>query len=174
MRNPGGAWRDLSPPGNRLGVRWNETNSLFKLIIKRNGLDGLGLDLSRSVDLKVRLRQYEGGGGLQVAGPCAAICVRWIDAHSTSNRPTYIQNTIIHEMGHAFGLAATRHPDNSNIPMPAETYSLHGLHCHENTDGCNMYGTVRLSNTAYCDNCTQAVRGRMLTGLPREGDEAFS
>ncbi len=174
VRNVGGTWHDVTASGSRLELRWSETANRFKLTIKRNGLNGLGVDLTRGIDLKVRLREYESGGGLQVNGPCAAICIRWIDNKPASDRSTYIQNTVIHEIGHALGLASTHYPDNTDIPMPGETYRLHGIHCHVNHDGCNMFGTIKLANRDYCDNCSLAVKARELTRLPRQGDEDFS
>ena len=166
-------WRRVGDGGRRFGVRWDESADRFQLVIRQHGLDGLGLTLTNRVYFKLRVRQYEGLGGLQVPGPCAAICTRWTFAAVLADRRTYLQNTVLHETGHAFGLAATRHPDNAAIPMPTETYRRFGLHCHINGDTCIMFQRIELPNTQFCDNCRQALLAREFTRLPRDGGERF-
>ena len=175
VRQGSGSWLRVGGLGRRFEAAWNEIDGRFRFIVKQNGLDGLGLTLANRVYIKIRVREYHSLSGRQtVAGPCACIAIRWRELNrTTTGRRDSTLNTVLHEIGHALGLASTHHPDNSRIARPSETYRQNGLHCHVDSDGCIMYHANREGNLDFCDNCKEALRGRNITRLPRWGGIRF-
>jgi hypothetical protein len=67
--------------------------------------------------------------------------------------PVDFQNTIAHELGHAFHQVAEAPP--AGIPAHPNQYLSKGSHCNKHTDKCLMYqsGPIRGSLNRYCDVC---------------------
>jgi hypothetical protein len=63
------------------------------------------------------------------------------------------QNTVAHEVGHAFSQTSTALP--AGIPAHPHQYESQGSHCSHDTDKCLMYATGPIvgSLNRYCDVC---------------------
>jgi hypothetical protein len=67
--------------------------------------------------------------------------------------PVDFQNTIAHEIGHAFKQVTKVRP--AGIPAHPHQYDKQGSHCRHATDKCVMYesGPIVGSFNRYCDVC---------------------
>jgi hypothetical protein len=76
---------------------------------------------------------------------------------------------LLHESGHALGLAADSLPDGSEHPNRQPDS---GPHCLALNNGCVMYRDSSPS-TVFCEDCADSIRGRNLSSLPVTHDAGY-
>lgn len=162
---------------NRSKFRLTETGSPAngddKFVVH---VDFTGVVLSSTLDVIINLefKNWTELSGLQIgSGPTTFVGLRWRERHfasSSINLARSTLNTIVHEPGHATGLAATTQPDGSAC---SSTYLQNGYHCNHNSNRCVMYHE-NSTHTNLCSRCGVALRGRDLSRLPVRGNASFS
>jgi len=128
---------------------------------------GLSVNTARNVTIRLEFKNWTEGSGLQTpTGPATLVGVRWRERRyreSASDLSNSTLNTMIHEPGHAMGLASQNLPDGQ---ANTDHYvSTGGPHCHALSNGCVMY-EANSSSVRLCDHCVDCVRGRNLSSLP--------
>jgi hypothetical protein len=121
--------------------------------------------LARPVRVRLVFTNWEEGSGLQ-AGRSTLVGLRWRERRwhtSPSDINDSTLHTMVHEPGHAFGLAAQTLPTGANNPN--YYVSTGGPHCNALANDCIMFEANSPSLTL-CDNCTDSVKGRNLAALP--------
>lgn len=121
--------------------------------------------LERPVTVEVTFTNWTEGSGLQT-GRSTLVGIRWRERH-WRNSPSDINDstlhTMVHEPGHALGLAAQKLPTGENN---ANYYvSPGGPHCNALANQCIMYA-VNTPSLTLCSNCTDCTKGRNLASLP--------
>lgn len=139
----------------------------YKLHIDLTGVPDIDPTVT-PVDVRIVLKTWNELSGLQT-GPATIIGMRWRERSKSGAALTNSTlNTMMHEPGHAFGMAATTYPSGGNI---STTYFKNGHHCSY-TPRCLMYE----SNSGaidFCPNCRDACRGRNLASLPQSGSAGY-
>lgn len=134
---------------------------------------GIGVDPSQQVDVTLTFTNWTALSGLQIpTGPATIIGMRWRERYyraSPDNISKSTLNTMLHEPGHAMGLAPATLPDGS---ANANQYPFQGSHCHALSNGCVMFDTNSPS-TNFCPDCSDGLRGRNLTSLPVSGTAGY-
>ena len=165
---PGGATGNLAVGKFSLDVD-TPTHDTYRLHIDLRGIAGIDPTVN-PVDVRVTMKSWTELSGLQT-GKATIIGIRWRE-RSFSGNATRLSNstlnTMMHEPGHAMGLAATTYPAGGNI---GTTYYRHGHHCNY-TPRCLMYQS-NSGATAFCPNCEDACRGRNLERLPQSGSAGY-
>ena len=139
-----------------------------KLSIDLSGIAGLNPTV-KTVDVKLKFKTWTEGSGCQ-SGPGTVIGMRWRERKFAGGQLTNSTlNTMVHEVGHAVGLAAKTLPDGTAL---ATTYYKNGHHCKVGTNTCVMWET-NSQKTAFCAKCKDAGRGRDLKSLPISGSAAY-
>jgi hypothetical protein len=135
--------------------------------------NGLNVDLSRPVRIRLTFTNWTAGSGLQTpTGPATIIGMRWrerLHRASAADLTNSTLNTMMHEPGHAMGLAPSNLPDGT---ANADHYDQAGCHCHALANGCVMYEANSTSVT-FCDHCSDGLKARNLSSLPLSGDGAY-
>lgn len=128
-----------------------------------------GYKASEKSVVRLKIKTWNGLSGVQV-GPATVIGMRWRErGYSGTQLVNRTLNTMVHEPGHAMGLAATTLPDGSPC---GTTYVKNGHHCNNNSNKCVMY-EANSKHTDLCNNCTDALRGRDLSALPISGNKSY-
>lgn len=139
-----------------------------KLSVDLSGIAGLNPTV-KTVDVTLKFKTWTEGSGIQ-SGPGTVIGMRWRERKFAGGQLTNSTlNTMVHEVGHAMGLAATKLPDGTAL---ATTYYKNGHHCKVGTNTCVMWET-NSQKTAYCGKCNDACRGRNLASLPITGSASY-
>src|SRR5262249_43863528 len=110
---------------------------------------GLGVNpKKRAVTVTLTVKHRPDLSGLQ-PGPATVIGMRWRERFHGGSAALSAStlNTMIHEPGHAMGLASTTFPDGSAC---ATTYFKAGHHCNNISNQCVMYEANSTSITL-CD-----------------------
>jgi hypothetical protein len=141
--------------------------------VLRVNLTGLPIDRTRPVRIRLTFTNWTEGSGLQTpTGPATIIGMRWRErAHrnSAGDLGNSTLNTMMHEPGHAMGLAPQALPDGT---ANGDHYDQAGCHCHALANGCVMFEANSTSVT-FCDHCADGLKARDLSSLPRSGDAAY-
>jgi hypothetical protein len=174
----------------RAQVTLTETNDGYTLAIDLSAT-GLTPSTASPVVVRVAFKEWTSGSGLQVSNSTTYIGVRWREktySGSASDVIASCLNTMLHEPGHAMGMASSSFEDGSHC---ATAYAKQGEHCMHpftsHADGtldydCVMYeangtsdahGHQRTPHTDFCDNCKRALRGRLLHHLPVDGTSSM-
>lgn len=133
-------------------------------------LSSLGVPNGTNIQITLTYIPLTALSGLQT-GPATILGMRWREAvFSGGDITTSTLNTMMHEPGHAMGLASTTLPDGTAC---ATTYFKAGHHCNNHSNTCIMYEANSL-HTDPCEKCADALRGRKLTSLPISGNAAFA
>ncbi len=132
---------------------------------------GTKLDTTKEIKFKLRFTNWTEGSGLQVReGPATIIGMRWRErSFFASDLGNSTLNTMMHEPGHAMGLAPKTLPDGT---ANADHYDKNGCHCHALSNKCVMYEANSV-NVGFCDHCSDGLRGRNLSSLPVSGDASY-
>ena len=134
---------------------------------------GVPVDTKKAITIKLQFTAWTEGSGLQVqTGPATIIGMRWRIRkwHSSpADAGNSTLNTMMHEPGHAMGLAPKKLPDGT---ANADHYDKAGCHCHALSDKCVMYEANSV-NVAFCPHCSDGLRGRNLSSLPVSGDSSY-
>ena len=134
---------------------------------------GLPVDSTKAIQVKLTFTNWTEGSGLQVrTGPATIIGIRWRErTHRAS--PDMIQkstlNTMLHEPGHAMGLAPATLPDGT---ANANQYNKAGSHCSALSNHCIMY-EANSGAVDFCPDCADGLRGRNLQSLPISGNAGY-
>ncbi|MFQ5462503.1 MAG: carboxypeptidase regulatory-like domain-containing protein [Phycisphaerae bacterium] len=166
---PGGATGAIPAGKFRLDVD-TPTHNTYRLHIDLSGIAGIDPTVN-PVDVRVTFNKLTELSGLQY-GPATIIGIRWRERAFSGNATRLSNstlNTMMHEPGHALGLAATTYPTGGDI---GTTYFSNGHHCN-NTPRCLMYHE-NSGATAFCPNCKDACRGRNLESLPQSGSAGYA
>ncbi|HUU84313.1 MAG TPA: hypothetical protein VM243_12490, partial [Phycisphaerae bacterium] len=140
----------------------------YKVSINLSGIAGIN-PTRKKVDVKLKFKTWTELSGLQ-SGPATIIGVRWRERSMAGGQLTNSTlNTMVHETGHALGLAATKLPDGTVL---GTTYFKNGHHCKVGTNTCVMWET-NSQKTAFCGKCNDACRGRNLASLPITGSASY-
>ena len=134
---------------------------------------GIAVDSTKTVQVKLTFTNWVELSGVQVStGPATIVGVRWRE-RSFRASPDKIGkstlNTMLHEPGHAMGLAPKTLPDGANN---ANQYSKNGSHCKALANRCVMY-EANSDSVDFCPDCTDGLRGRNLKALPIAGDANY-
>jgi len=140
--------------------------------VLRVSFDGLAVDLSRPVRIRLSFTNWQEGSGLQ-SGRSTLVGIRWRE-RLWLNSPADINNsalhTMVHEPGHALGLAS------QNLPIgtanPNYYVSPGGPHCNALANQCIMFA-VNSPSLTLCTNCTACAKGRSLSSLPIGATHAY-
>jgi len=131
------------------------------------------IDPKYPVELELTFTKWLALSGEQFrTGPATIVAVRDKERYyrkSPGDISNAVLNTMLHEPGHAMGLAPSTLPDgkaNSN------QYSKQGSHCKALSNGCIMYEANSTSIT-FCPDCTDGLRGRNLKALPVRGTDPY-
>jgi hypothetical protein len=134
---------------------------------------GLKVDTTKPVSMKLQFTNWSEGSGLQVSkGPATIIGMRWRIRtwfNSAGDLANSTLHTMMHEPGHAMGLAPRTLPDDT---ANADHYDKNGCHCHALSNKCIMYESNN-TNVAFCPHCSDGLRGRRLSALPISGDSGY-
>lgn len=117
-------------------------------------------------EMKVEIKIWSEGSGLQSDRFIAVGMKPRLGFEDSSTR---CLRTMIHEAGHAMGLASTTQIDGSLTPT---YYKKGGHHCENNENTCVMHGESS-ANTEMCDNCFDPLKGRDLSKLPIDGEKSI-
>ena len=130
-----------------------------------------GVDATKEIKIKLQFTNWVEGSGLQVPqGPATIIGMRWRErSFFDSDLPNSTLNTMMHEPGHAMGLAPKKLPDGT---ANADHYDKDGCHCHALSNKCVMYEANSI-NVTFCPHCSDGLRGRNLSSLPVSGDSGY-
>lgn len=167
------AWQTLPSPDTHLQMTWKDDNFELKFDLKGVlGLpatgDALPADVTK-LELKMILKRYiEGSGAKQGDSSIAAMRYRE-RKYSGADVKKHTLKTMTHETGHAMGMASKYASDGTT---PATYYVRYGSHCNNDSKKCVMYGYASL-HPAYCDVCSDGLRGRKLDTLPTDGGNAL-
>jgi hypothetical protein len=145
-------------------------NDAFVITVNWNGLP---VDPTQAVRVRLTFTNWTEGSGLQVpTGPATIIGVRWRE-RSFRATPDKIGkstlNTMLHEPGHAMGLAPATLPDGT---ANANQYNKAGSHCHALSNKCVMY-EANSGAVEFCPDCADGLKGRNLKALPIGGSAAY-
>ncbi len=140
--------------------------------VLRVSFDGLAVDLSRPVRVRLTFTNWHEGSGLQ-SGRATLVGIRWRERRWRAT-PADIANstvhTMVHEPGHAFGLAS------QNLPTGTATATYYvspgGPHCNALANQCIMFA-VNSPSLTLCDNCTDCAKARDLSSLPIGATDAY-
>ena len=105
-------------------------------------------------------------------GPATIVGVRGKERYyraSPGDIANAVLNTMLHEPGHAMGLAPATLPDGK---ANGNQYPKAGSHCKALSNGCIMYDTNSTS-IVFCPDCTDGLRGRNLKALPVAGTAPY-
>ncbi len=131
------------------------------------------VDPSQTVHVRLSFTNWIEGSGLQVSpGPATIIGVRGKERGyraSPDDVSKAALNTMLHEPGHAMGLAPKTHPDGTSNP---NQYNKGGSHCSALSNGCVMY-EANSPSTDFCTDCNDGLRGRNLASLPIDGNAGY-
>lgn len=153
---------------NRCKLTVDNPYDTYVIEIDLGGIAGLD-PATRPVDVTLKFNSWSEGSGLQT-GPATIIGCRWRERAFTGAQLTNSTlNTMMHEPGHAMGLAATTLPDGTAV---ATTYYKNGHHCSFNTNQCIMFES-NTGATAFHPGCADACRGRDLSKLPQTGSDGY-
>jgi len=132
-----------------------------------------GVDTTKDIRISLRFNSWVEGSGLQVPlGPATIIGMRWrvrANVGSAGDLANSTLNTMMHEPGHAMGLAPKTLPDGT---ANADQYDKAGSHCHALSDKCVMY-EANSTNVSFCPHCADGLRGRNLSTLPVGGHASY-
>jgi len=132
-------------------------------------LTKLGLDDGHDVTVTVILQLYMEVGGLRKRETLVVGTRSNKSIHNGRDLDQVMLITLLHEAGHAMGLAAERRPHGRRCRT---TEFTNGYHCKNN---CIMY---RISSPdphpAFCKRCDDALKGRDLRQIPLSGKDVFS
>lgn len=168
-----GAWQTMPSPDSHLGMTWEADDFVLNFDLQGvlglpSGSADLPADVSK-LELKLVLKRYiEGSGAKQGSSSIVGMRGRERD-YSGSDLKNSTLKTMIHETGHAMGMASKYASDGTE---PATYYESYGSHCNNDSNGCVMYGFAHLK-PAYCDVCSDALRARKLDTLPIGGSSAL-
>lgn len=141
------------------------------------------------VVVEVTVKKREVGSGVAAGETATVVGMRWRELSSSVDDPTASTlKTVCHEIGHMLGLAAHTLPAGTNIyagegvgaaDATTSTYAQNGNHCKRTVSGkgCIMYHAATRDGvipTDFCDACTDALRGRILSRLPVRGNAGYS
>jgi hypothetical protein len=131
------------------------------------------VDPKQPIAVKLTFKNWVAGSGLQVkTGPATIVAVRGKERRhraSPGDIANAVLNTMLHEPGHAMGLAPSTLPDGK---ANANHYLKAGSHCKALNNGCVMYEANSTSVT-FCPDCTDGLRGRNLKKLPVRGTDPY-
>lgn len=168
-----GSWQTLPNPENHIKLAAVGDN--FELEIDLRNVLGLGAGPGLpagivQVWVKFTLKIWVEGSGLQASNGSTIVGMRWRERkYNGAELKNRTINTMVHESGHALGLASTTLPDGNAL---ATTYVKNGHHCHEKANKCVMW-EANLPDTEFCDSCSDALKGRNLSSLPVSGNSAM-
>jgi len=197
LRVDGQAAGDLED-GAQLRIRATPDNWYADLDLTGVRHQGRAIDPSRqSVTARIVVRFFESGSGVRVESHAVVgMRPRELSYAGSDNLDKSILKTVVHELGHMFGLTPRVRPDAAQTSLATEPsrgehagshshpfYLHHGPHCRRNLGGggngesCIMYGGAAVTAadapdgnafipTELCDRCLEALRGRILSELP--------
>lgn len=132
---------------------------------------GTKVDATKEVKVKLQFTNWSEGSGLQVReGPATIIGMRWRErSFFAGDLGNSTLNTMMHEPGHAMGLAPKTLPDGT---ANGDHYDKAGCHCKALSNGCVMYEANSI-HVSFCPHCSDGLRGRNLSSLPVSGDASY-
>lgn len=156
-----------------LGSLFNitQSGSNYEVTVNLQGV-GVGLEQNLVVTLNYRVRQELDGfhaNDTQVI----VIAAGSHERRYQSNVKPSIVSTMMHEIGHALGLAAKLLPDGDKCKKTVVSIN-NEHHCERGGDSCIMYyASTSPPNLSYCKDCGDSVRGREFSVFPIKAGDGY-
>jgi len=164
-------WRTVPRANFRLSEAGDPSTGDDRFIL-RVSFDGLNVAPNGRVRVRLTFTNWQEGSGLQ-SGQSTMVGLRWRERRhraSAGDINDSTLHTMVHEPGHAIGLAS------QNLPTGAANTNYYvstgGPHCNALANQCIMWETNTTSLTL-CTNCTDCAKGRNLSNLPIGATDAY-